>query len=305
MDMTPNQRDEEFSGDYLDLFKVTRVLRRRWLYILIFGIAGSGLGFAYAITIPDKYVATTVVAPKASAQPNSLLGGSLGQLGNLVGISVGSGGSSQSNYKKALFKATSFDFFRHQFFELIAPELLAANSYDKLTGRLSYDEDLKLAILRGIEQEEDLADVVSLQAAHATFLSQLQIDEDPSSGLIKFSITHISPRVARDWSRSIVFEVDKAIRLESSESAKSAIAYLEGEAEKNKILSVQKVIADLLEEEFKVLALANASAEYAFEILELAYEPEIKAEPNRASLTILGFFAAAFTFCAGILFREL
>ena len=70
-------------------------------------------------------------------------------------------------------------------------------------------------------------------------------------------------------------------------------------------LSEPPIMSDVVEEEFKVLALANASAEYAFEILELAYEPEIKAEPNRASFAIFGFFAAAFTFCAGILFREL
>ena len=52
--------------------------------------------------------------------------------------------------------------------------------------------------------------------------------------------------------------------------------------------SVDKIINEILEEQFKILSFANAKEEYLIERIEYPFAPEIKTSPKRIAITILG-----------------
>jgi uncharacterized protein involved in exopolysaccharide biosynthesis len=82
--------------------------------------------------------------------------------------------------------------------------------------------------------------------------------------------------------------IETSIRDKEVQEAERSIAFLKAESAENSLISLNEVFASLIEEQTKKIVLANASEEYVFEVIEPPVAAELKSEPNRALICILG-----------------
>ena len=72
------------------------------------------------------------------------------------------------------------------------------------------------------------------------------------------------------------------------EEAEKSIAFLNQQRLKTNLVSLTEVFAELIEQQTKTVMLANASDEYVFQVIEPPVAPELKSEPKRALICVLG-----------------
>ena len=98
----------------------------------------------------------------------------------------------------------------------------------------------------------------------------------------------LSPSVARDWVILIVNGVNNAVRARDVEEAENSIAFLNEQRQKTSLVSLTEVFAELIEQQTKTVMLAAASEEYVFQVIDPPVAPELKSEPSRALICIIG-----------------
>ena len=116
----------------------------------------------------------------------------------------------------------------------------------------------------------------------------LSVTEDKTTGFVTVAVTHYSPTVARNWVTLIVKGVNEAVRARDVEEAEKSIAFLNQQRLKTNLVSLTEVFAELIEQQTKTVMLANASDEYVFQVIEPPVAPELKSEPKRALICVLG-----------------
>jgi capsule polysaccharide export protein KpsE/RkpR len=129
----------------------------------------------------------------------------------------------------------------------------------------------------------------SVQEAHKAFVEgAFSVSEDKQSGFVTVSVTHYSPTVARDWVALIVANGNDAVRAREVREAENSIAFLKDQSAKTNLVSLTEVFAELIEQQTKTVMLASASDEYVFQVIDPPVAPELKSEPQRALICVLG-----------------
>ena len=116
----------------------------------------------------------------------------------------------------------------------------------------------------------------------------LSLSEDKQTSLITIAIRHQSPVVAQAWVALIIEAVTEEIRGGDVEEARRSIAFLEQQRAQTSLVSLDEVFAQLIEEQTKTIMLANVSKDYVFSVIDPAVVPELKTEPQRALICVLG-----------------
>jgi len=75
----------------LKVGELSRYLRSKWIFIMVFGVVGCILGFVYAQSKKQIYTATTTFVLEDGGSRSGALAG-LGGLASMVGVDVGAGG---------------------------------------------------------------------------------------------------------------------------------------------------------------------------------------------------------------------
>jgi LPS O-antigen subunit length determinant protein (WzzB/FepE family) len=86
----------------------------------------------------------------------------------------------------------------------------------------------------------------------------------------------------------VVKGVNEAVRARDVAEAERSIAFLNEQRNRTSLVSLTEVFAALIEQQTKTVMLANASEEYVFRIIDPPVVPELKSEPRRALIAILG-----------------
>lgn len=113
------------------------------------------------------------------------------------------------------------------------------------------------------------------------------VSEAKDNGLVTISITHLSPLIAQQWVELLVKDLNDWIKNETLTETRQNIAYLEQQLEKTKLVDMQSVFYQLIEEQMKSLMLAEVKDEFAFKTIDPAVVPEEKAGPKRALICVL------------------
>ncbi|MBF4259590.1 GNVR domain-containing protein, partial [Vibrio anguillarum] len=113
------------------------------------------------------------------------------------------------------------------------------------------------------------------------------VSEAKDNGLVKVSITHLSPLIAQQWVELLVKDLNDWIKNEKLTETRQNISYLEQQLEKTKLVDMQSVFYQLIEEQMKSLMLAEVKDEFAFKTIDPAVVPEEKAGPKRALICVL------------------
>jgi uncharacterized protein involved in exopolysaccharide biosynthesis len=131
----------------------------------------------------------------------------------------------------------------------------------------------------------------------------LTVHKDPRKDTTTVMITWRDAQQAADWCNGFVALANEVIRKRTMEESSRNIAYLNEQILKTSDLDLRRVLYDILESETKTLMLANARAEYAFQVVDPAVTPEIKAGPHR-SLVVLGGLILGFALAGGFAFAH-
>jgi len=290
------QNSEPFD-DEIDLKELFLVLWNGKLVItLITGFAAM-CAVLFALWLPNIYESKALLAPKDESGAGGLAGlaRQYGGLASLAGINIGGGGGESSKSMMAQQKIQSLDFFTRHLYEKIVLDLMAVDHWDAASGALVYNSDVFDTKSQTWLREASFPRQAkpSAQEAHKAFLAVLSLSEDQKTSLVTIAIKHQSPVVAQAWVALIIEAVTEELRGSDVEEAQGSIAFLEQQRAQTSLVSLDEVFAQLIEEQTKTIMLANVSKDYVFNVIDPAVVPELKSEPKRALICILGTLLGA------------
>jgi len=285
MNNLPNKNyDKEI--DLGDLFKV---LWKKKFYIGAIVSIFLLISTVYALYLPNIYKSQIILMPVES---NSQMSGMLGQysgMASLAGISLPGEPTSQSN--EAIARIKSFEFFSNHFLPHIALEdLMAIKKWNPTTNTPIYDEKAFNSETRKWVRKADPPRSItpSSQEAYEEYREIIGISEDKLTSFISLYIKHKSPLLAQEWVELIVKQIDKIMRDEARYEATKKVEYLNSLAPTVKYEGIKRALSSLQEEQLKNLMMVEASENYVFKVLDPPLVPEIKSEPSRSLIVMLG-----------------
>jgi hypothetical protein len=283
------EKAPEGYDDEIDLRELVSVLWQGKISIIIGSLLGAIISVGYALSLPNIYTAEAVMAPKAEGSGLSGLAGQFGGLAGIAGINIGGGEASKTQIALETIKSRSF--FAEYIYEDALVALMATEGWDREADELTIDinkyDPSSQKWIRGAQLP--FKRKPSVQEAHKKFIgNHLFVEEDNKTGFVSLKVKHYSATVARDWVLAILGGIEASVREKEVREAERSILFLKAESSENSLISLNEVFASLIEEQTKKIVLANASEEYVFEVIEPPVAAELKSEPKRSLICIVG-----------------
>ncbi|MHB9954108.1 Wzz/FepE/Etk N-terminal domain-containing protein [Vibrio campbellii] len=281
------------ASDYeIDLTELFRAFwKGKWIIIATTFVFAC-CSVLYALSLPNIYKADALLAPAESSNGGGLskMAGQLGGLAALAGVNLGSNESSQTDLAVQVIKSRQFvDAFieRH---DLLVP-LMAAKDWDLGQNKLILDEDIYNPNSSEWLREPDglRGAKPTAQEAFEVFIKDvLSVNQDKENGLYTISVKHYSPYEAQKWVNWLIEDINKVMRERTIKETTQNLEYLNSQLKKTAITDMQSTFYKLIEEQTKSLMLAEVQEEFVFKVIDPAVVPEVKDEPKRALICVLG-----------------
>ena len=283
--VSANEFEDEI--DLRELFGVLWSGKIKIIAITAIFAMGSVL---YALSIPNQYKATALLAPAQS--DGGGLSSALGQLGglaSLAGVNIGGGESSESQIAQEIMKSWSFveKFISDNDLEV---EVYAAEGWSKGSDELYINQDAYDSESGEWLTEDSSGNVAPPTSwqLFETFSGMLSVSEDKKSGLVSVSIEYYSPQIAKEWLDMYVAAINEHMQSRQVAKVSNNIDYLKAQIDKTSIAEMREVFYTIIEEQTKNKMVAEASPDYAFVAVSPSMVPEKKSQPKRALICILG-----------------
>ena len=284
--MSASQYDDEI--DLRELFAVLWAGKLKIIAITAVFAVGSVF---YALSIPNQYKATALLAPAQS--DGGGLSSALGQLGglaSLAGVSIGEGSSSEAQIAQEIMKSWSFieSFIEDNNLEI---EVYAVEGWNKRSGELKIDDDVYDIDTQAWLLEDDDTDTLRAPTSWEVFerfSEMLSVSEDKKSGLVSVSLEYYSPNIAKVWLDLYVAAINEHMQKRQVAKVSQNISYLEQQIAQTSIAEMREVFYTIIEEQTKNKMVAEASPDYAFIAVSPSMVPEEKSQPKRALICALG-----------------
>ena len=281
--------------DEIDLRELASAIwQGKWVIICITAIFAVSSAF-YALSIPDEYKSTVLLAPASSSSSSSIskLAGQYGGLASLAGINLGGGGAEdKSLISMEILKTWGFleDFIENNKLQV---ELFAVEGWNRAINKLVinselYNEDTKQWVREFDAAQGQTAEPSSWEL-YKKIKDKINITQDKTSGLSSLSVEYFSPILAKEWADNLVKAINAHSQKQDRAEATRSIAYLKNKINETNVSDMQTVFYQLIEEQTKTLMLAEVSEEYVFKTLSPAKVAEEKSKPKRALIIVLGF----------------
>lgn len=282
--MSQKLKDINFAND-INITESLQLLWNKKSFILLVSLAFMILSLLYSLSIPNKYISRTLLAPLESKSSLPSMG-SLAPLAAIAGANIPNGNSTKTSEAIQIIK--TYDFFTEYFLsDINLEDLLAVEAWDESKNKLIYDESVFNENLSVWVSKTD-STKPSPQAAYVKYLEIVKVTQDKDNNFVNLSIEHHSPFIAKDWVDLIVIKIDDRIRKYDKKKAKSYIDFLNETANSTSLQPLKDSISSLLENQMQILMLASANNEYVFKVLDSAVVSENKTSPNRLQIIILG-----------------
>jgi uncharacterized protein involved in exopolysaccharide biosynthesis len=291
--MTDNERDlpQQYLDDELDLTELVNVL---WINKL-FLAATTGLfvliSIIYSLLLTNIYTAETTLAPSASSDMSSNLSQYAG-LASIAGISLPGSSSGISDKDLALSLLKSKGLLQRLIDKHdILPDLIAAKAWNLTTNSISYNSDVyddtKNVWVRKVNPPYKL--IPSTQEAYEFFDNAIAVSEDKKTGVIFLKIDHLSPEIAYQWSLLLIQEVNEYVADMRIKEAQLSIDYLNDQIRITPYPELRALFYELIQQHTQTIMLAKVRPEYALTTIDPPVIPEIKSQPDRNLILLLGF----------------
>ena len=289
--MENNTQISDQYDDEIDLRELFAVLWAGKVKIVAITAVFAVASVIYALSVPNQYKATALLAP--AQQDSGGISGALGQLGglaSLAGVSIGGGDSSEAQVAQEIMKSWSFieGFIADND---LAVEVYAAEGWSKGSNELKIDDDLYDTETKTWSVKNNARGEVGPPSSWELFESfseLLAVSEDKKSGLVSVSIEYYSPQIAKQWVDLYVESINRFMQQRQIDKVTRNINYLQEQIEKTAIAEMQEVFYTIIEEQTKNKMLAEASPDYVFVAVGPSMVPELKSQPKRALICILG-----------------
>jgi len=286
--MIEQQQTSQPADDEIDLRELFKAIwAGKWIIIattFLFSVAAV----FYALSLPNIYKSEVTLAPVAE-ESSLRIPGQLGGLAALAGVNLGSsGGADKTGLALEILKSRDFisRFIEHN--DLYIP-IMAAKGWDRTSDQLVLDPS--------IYNESSQQWVRNVKApfqpkpsnleTYETFQKFFSVNQDKASGMVKLSVEHVSPYLAKAWVEKLVKAINEEMRTRELTEAERSIAYLNTQIVQTNIADVRTMLFSLIEEQTKTVMLANVRDEYVFKTIDPAVVSEKKAKPARALICIL------------------
>ena len=247
----------------------------------------------YVLGLPNTYGSRTKVS--SNLTDTKSMGGalsSLGGLASLAGISLG-GGTLSPEVLKETISANSFlaAFIRHKGIE---KEIIAAEDFNPDKNEFIYDDKLydvnSNLWIRDYKYPQTL--VPSDAELVEKFKESLSFSYERKTKLIVISFTSFSPQFSQTVIQDMVAYFNVYMRNRDMIDFESSVKYLKSELNKATYSEVKYALQQIMEEQYKKLALAKTREEYALRFIESPMIAAKKSGPKRAviciGITLLG-----------------
>ncbi len=284
--MTEDPPDYEI--DLRELF--TRLWSAKSL-ILAFVLFGATVSLVYALSLPNLYRSSALLSP--TEESGGGIGGMLSQysgLASIAGVSI-PGGEGVSNVRLAMEVLKSRAFIS-EFIDKhdILPELLAIDYWDIDTRSLEIDKEIYDVETRTWTREivDGRSRAPSKQEAHTAFTKVLRVSQDTKTNLVTISVQHQSPDIAKQWVKWLVEDINETMRRKEIKEAEESIEYLKRQAAETALSDLDQVFFELMQGQMQRVMLAQVRREYVLTTIDPAVAPELKSDPQRSLICIVG-----------------
>jgi uncharacterized protein involved in exopolysaccharide biosynthesis len=264
-----------------DIYKIVVML-------IFFGIASV----FFALSIPNKYVSNSLVSSNLNNSKSSI--SQLGGLASLAGISLGGEGLSPRVLHEMInSKSFLVSFIREYDLE---KDIIATKSYDVEGNKFIYDEKIfdvntnKWVREFNYPQKLEPSDAELALAFKEHFSASYEIKVK----LIKLSYKSLSPEYSKKILQDLVYFFNEYLREFDISTSEMSISYLKKQLSLSKYGEVKLALQQIMEEQYKKLALAKTRKEYALRIIESPMIASQKSEPKRAVICVLVTFIGTF-----------
>lgn len=284
--MKEAQNNSNTEIDFKEIFNILFNGKKIIFFIIsLFSVAG----IIFSLSLPNIYESRAILVPVESSSGISRALGSYGGLAGLAGITIPTD-SSDDNSQKAIEKLNSLSFFENNILpNIFLPDLMAVKSWNYRMNKINYDSDLynEDSNLWVRDYSYPQKKIPSAQESFEVFKNKhLTISEDKRTGFISLSIKHQSPFISKQWVELIINEVNNFYRKKDKLESEKAINYLNKQIEMTGLSEIKLVIAELMQEETKKLALVEANEYYVFDYIDPPAVMEKKSGPPRALICI-------------------
>lgn len=281
------------TDDEIDLRELWNAIwSGKWIIIatiFVFAVAS----IFYAISLPNTYKSTALLAP-AEENSGSGLAGNIGQLGGLAGlagVNLGGSGADKTTLALEVLKSREFIAYFVKKHNLLVP-LMATTGWDRKRNELIIDSDTyssKMGIwVRDVSLPKKLEP--SMQEAYKEFTQRLSVSQNKETSYVSLGFEFYSPSVAKQWVDWLVEDINLKLKLRDVAEAERSIKYLSSQLEKTPVADMQSIFYELIEEQTKTMMFAKVRDEYVFKTIDSAVVSEYKHKPSRAFICILGVF---------------
>lgn len=299
MDKNVNLSKNLDSENLIGLREILNILWSRKKKLSQITLAGILISFLIGSLLPNIYSSSALLAPAEQARTSSNMAQQLGGIASLAGINLsGSADGGTVQLGLALLESRTFigEFVNRR---NLLPELMAAQSWNRSTGQITYDDDIyDFEIKKWVRDVgPPLEPKPSLLEAHEEFMKIMNISQDLETGYVSLTIEHISPTLAAKWTGWLVEDVNSAVRKQHIQEATQSIEYLKEQIETTSLAELQTVFFGLIQSQTEKIMLAQSRPEYVFKVIDPAVVPLYKSKPKRLLIVILGgviFFMIAF-----------
>ena len=282
--------EKNFSLDEeVDLRKMLDAFLKNMILIVLVTSSFAMISIFYALSIPNQYQSSVVVAPinNDGSSLSSLGSSSIGGLASLAGINLSSEGVSESQIALRIMQSWSFiEVFIQK--NNLSKYLIAAEGWDDQNDRMLFNPDVYDS-----KNEKWLINKPSSWSLYKSFIGRLSVQEDQKTGMTTITFKYYSPRVSKEIVELFIEDINQYMRSRKLEKVDKSIRYLQRQIDNSPIKEMANVFYQIIAEETKAKMLAEATPEYAFVTISRAMIPYERSEPTRSIIviiwTIIGF----------------
>ncbi len=287
------QNIQVLDTDEIDLRELfSAIWAGKWT-ILVITVMFSVLAAFYAISLPNIYKSEVTLAP-AGEGSGTKISGQLGGLAALAGVNIGGQGVEKTALALEILKSREF---LGRFIEQndLYVAFMAAKGWDRANDKLLIDAEIynqeTQQWLR--EVEAPFKPKPSAQETIEEFEKFFTVRQDTATGMVSLSLQHYSPLLAKQLVDKLVVAINEDMRQRELNEAEKSIEYLNKKIKETNLADLRTMLFSLIEEQTKVVMLANVRNEYVFKTVDPAVVSEKKDKPARALICILGLMLGA------------
>ena len=279
----------------IDLKEIYLLLKRNIKFILTFFGIFTFLGVLYSLFINNIYTAKTTFMPTSLSQSADINSSAF----NFSSFSMLDINQGDPNVDIAIAYVNSLQIIEElSKFESFLPDLMASIKWDLDNNELTYDHNIfdknERKWVREVDPPYNV--IPSAQEAQKIFSKSVSISQDKTTNLVKLSVDHISPYVARTWALWIAEEVNSFVANLRINEYKKSIEFLDEQIQLSPYAEVRTSLYELMQKKIQQMMLAKVNPEYVLTTIDPPVVAEIHSTPNRILIIA---FAAFFSLCFG------